>query len=361
MTVKKVSCRELVKTSESACIKNFCNLFDCLALKDFKYTPGEDREAYLTYVEKWFVFALIWSVGCTVESESRVEIEQIIREVMTGIPLTGTVYDYYINPDRKDFQMWAENKVPKDETKFFKDKKFHEIQVQTVDSVRNRYVVEALLGNPKTQILLVGHSGVGKTSLVEGVLRSIDHTQMSFTLNFSAGTTSNTFGSQPPLELLRQFITYGYWYDRTLIVKNEIEKLQILACMGMPGGGRAVINNRILSRFHLINYTVLDEASMMKIYKTIADSKFTQFNEEIKVLTEQIALSTIALFNFVQKEFRPIPAKSHYIFNMRDISKVFEGLYLADKSFVESKEQIVKMWSHEVLRVFYDRLIEPSD
>lgn len=224
---------------------------------------------------------------------------------------------------------------------------------------------------------------------------------MSFTLNFSAGTTSNgvqeiiesnynrgaknkfkpknsktkaicfiddlnmprldTFGSQPPLELLRQFITYGYWYDRTLIVKNEIEKLQILACMGMPGGGRAVINNRILSRFHLINYTVLDEASMMKIYKTIADSKFTQFNEEIKVLTEQIALSTIALFNFVQKEFRPIPAKSHYIFNMRDISKVFEGLYLADKSFVESKEQIVKMWSHEVLRVFYDRLIEPSD
>jgi ATP-dependent Clp protease ATP-binding subunit ClpA len=72
--------------------------------------------------------------------------------------------------------MWAENKVPKDETKFFKDKKFHEIQVQTVDSVRNRYVVEALLGNPKSQILLVGHSGVGKTSLVEGVLRSIDHT-----------------------------------------------------------------------------------------------------------------------------------------------------------------------------------------
>jgi dynein heavy chain len=46
---------------------------------------------------------------------------------------------------------------------------------------------------------------------------------------------------------------------------------------------------------------------------------------------------------------------------MRDISKVFEGLYLADKSFVEAKEQIVKMWSHEVLRVFYDRLIEPSD
>ena len=57
----------------------------------------------------------------------------------------------------------------------------------------------------------------------------------------------------------------------------------------------------------------------------------------------------------------PTPAKSHYVFNMRDISKVFQGLYLADKNFYESKEQIIKLWGHEILRVFYDRLINTDD
>lgn len=40
--------------------------------------------------------------------------------------------------------------------------------------------------------------------------------------------------------------------------------------MGKPGGGRAEISNRILSKFHLINYTVPSELNMKRIYDTIA-------------------------------------------------------------------------------------------
>ena len=72
---------------------------------------------------------------------------------------------------------------------------------------------------------------------------------------------------------------------------------------------------------------------MMKIYKTIADTKFSPFSEEIKSLTDVMALSTITLFGNVSAKFLPTPSKSHYSFNMRDISKVFEGLYQADKNF----------------------------
>lgn len=41
---------------------------------------------------------------------------------------------------------------------------------------------------------------------------------------------------------------------------------------------------------------------------------------------------------------------------MRDISKVFQGIYLADKNFYEGREAIIKLWAHEILRVFHDRL-----
>lgn len=131
--------------------------------------------------------------------------------------------------------------------------------------------------------------------------------------------------------------------------------------MGKPGGGRAEISERILSKFHVINYTIPSEANMMRIYSTIASLKFQVFEEEIKGLSEPLAQATINVFNHVQDNFLPTPLKSHYIFNMRDISKVFQGVYMADKDFQESKEHIIKLWSHEILRVFSDRLISFED
>lgn len=167
----------------------------------------------------------------------------------------------------------------------------------------------------------------------------------------------DTYGSQPPLELIRQWFDNGFWYDREKVVKNFIEHLQIIAAMGKPGGGRAEISPRIVSKFHLINFTNPNEKQMKKIYETIYNTKFYQFGDDIKFLVESLAAATITIFNQCMSDFLPTPKKTHYIYNMRDISKVFQGLFLADKVYYESKEQVIKLWGHEVLRVFHDRLI----
>jgi len=44
--------------------------------------------------------------------------------------------------------------------------------------------------------------------------------------------------------------------------------------MGKPGGGRAEISPRILSKFHLINYTIPTHSNMRKIFETIGIYKF---------------------------------------------------------------------------------------
>lgn len=141
-----------------------------------------------------------------------------------------------------------------------------------------------------------------------------------------------TFGAQPPIELLRQWIDYGCWYDRHKVVKNEIRALQLVAAMGKPGGGRAEISPRMLSKFHVINYINPSEQNLKRIFETLATTKFHSFPEEIKALCDPLAVATIQLFNSVSEQFLPTPAKSHYVFNMRDISKVFQGCYQAQKS-----------------------------
>lgn len=86
----------------------------------------------------------------------------------------------------------------------------------------------------------------------------------------------DAYGSQPSLELIRQHIEYQFWYSRTstTVAKNFICDLQVIAAMGKPGGGRAEISPRSLSQFHAINYTIPNEANMMKIFHTIALTKF---------------------------------------------------------------------------------------
>jgi dynein heavy chain len=57
----------------------------------------ESREDFLNYIEKWFVFSLIWSVGATVNEQSRKEIDNIMRDIEAMFPHTNTVFEYYIN------------------------------------------------------------------------------------------------------------------------------------------------------------------------------------------------------------------------------------------------------------------------
>ena len=161
LTVKRTFCSEMVKTSEIACVKSFCGLFDAL-VTGFKQGEEENRGDYFLYIEKWFVFCIIWSIGSTVDEQSRREIDNILRDINPMFPHSHTVFEHYINQEKKDWASWEE----KITTYKPIGKEFHEIIVPTVDTVRNRFLTQALLTHG-TSILLVGYSGVGKTVLID--------------------------------------------------------------------------------------------------------------------------------------------------------------------------------------------------
>lgn len=62
----------------------------------------------------------------------------------------------------------------------------------------------------------------------------------------------------------------------------------------------------------------------------------------------------------ISEELLPTPAKSHYTFNLRDLSKVFQGLLMTTPGSCPSKDALVRLWVHESCRVFHDRCVTGS-
>jgi dynein heavy chain len=109
----------------------------------------------------------------------------LLRDIESMFPHSNTVYDHFVSKEKKEWASWEE-KIPQYKPSALD---FHKINVPTVDTERNRIIVQALL-EYGSQILLIGHSGVGKTMLIDKILNALDGNTNHFTINFSAGTSS---------------------------------------------------------------------------------------------------------------------------------------------------------------------------
>ena len=118
---------------------------------------------------------------------------------------------------------------------------------------------------------------------------------------------------------------------------------------------------RFISLFSVFNVTFPSQESLTKIYHSILNGHLEPFKKEVKDLASKITASTLELYQKIIQNLPPTPSKFHYIFNLRDLSRVTQGLCLSTPDRFENPGQFVRLWRNECLRVFYDRLISASD
>ena len=325
-------------------------------------------------------------------------VETSSRQSAVSLPDEGVVYDYFFDGKTAKWTNWLEGQPA---FKIAKDATFNSIVVPTIDTIRNEWLLEKLL-RKGYHVICTGDTGTGKSvSIRNKLLKGMPPNFNSMSLNFSAQTSCNQtqdlidskldkrrkgvigpplgmitvvfvddlnmpakeeYGAQPPIEILRQWMDHRGWYDRK---ENEFRRLvdiQFCAAMGPPGGGRTRITQRYVRHFNLINFVNFSDESLARVFGTIIDWRLAQgYAAPVKQLSEASVLATLTVYNQISKSLLPTPAKSHYTFNLRDLSKVFQGILMSDATFVKDKDGFIRLWAHECLRVFHDRLIDDSD
>lgn len=76
----------------------------------------------------------------------------------------------------------------------------------------------------------------------------------------------------------------------------------------------------------MLNITFPAEAQLKRIFSLPLASSLENFEDEVKGLCDALTNATISLYHSVGKELLPTPSRSHYLFNLRDVCKILQGL-----------------------------------
>ena len=356
------------------------------------------------YVTKRFLVSIIWAFSGDAKLDLRAELGHFLSQ-RTGVdlpPLIGgtSLIDFDVQIATGEWSAWA-SKVPQIEIEPH-TVTASDVVVPTVDTVRHEEVLYSWLSEHKP-LMLCGPPGSGKTMTLFSALRKLPDMEI-VGLNFSSATTpelilktfeqyceyrktpngvllapiqlgrwlvvfcdeinlpaTDKYGTQRVISFIRQLVECGGFWRTTDMSWVKLERIQFVgACNPPTDPGRVPLNHRFLRHAPLIMVDYPGEISLKQIYGTYTRAVL-KIVPNLRPYTEPLTDAMVDFYLASQRRFTT-DIQAHYVYSPRELTRWIRGIYEAIRPLeMLTVEGLVRVWAHEALRLFQDRLVAEEE
>jgi dynein heavy chain 1 len=356
------------------------------------------------YVTKRLLVSIIWAFSGDTKLDLRANMGDFLRN-QTGIDLPplssgASLLDYDVQVSTGEWIAW-QSRVPSIDIEAH-TVTASDVVVPTIDTVRHEEVLYSWLSEHKP-LMLCGPPGSGKTMTLFSALRKLPDMEV-VGLNFSSATTPelilktfeqyceyrktpngvllapvqigrwlvvfcdeinlpapDKYGTQRVISFIRQLVECGGYWRASDMAWVKLERIQFVgACNPPTDPGRVPLTHRFLRHAPLVMVDYPGEASLKQIYGTY-NRAVLKVVPTLRAYSEPLTDAMVALYLASQKRFTT-DVQAHYIYSPRELTRWVRGIYEAIRPLETlSVEGLVRVWAHEALRLFQDRLVTDEE
>ncbi|XP_018619664.2 cytoplasmic dynein 1 heavy chain 1 isoform X1 [Scleropages formosus] len=354
------------------------------------------------YMQRYLIYAVLWSFSGDGRLKMRAELGEYIRRITT-VPLPSApnvpIIDYEVSITG-EWQSW-QTKVPQIEVETHKVAA-PDVVVPTLDTVRHEALLYTWLAEHKP-LVLCGPPGSGKTMTLFSALRALPDMEV-VGLNFSSATTPelllktfdhyceyrrtpngivlapvqlgkwlvlfcdeinlpdmDKYGTQRVISFLRQMVEHGGFYRTSDQTWVKLERIQFVgACNPPTDPGRKPLTHRFLRHVPVVYVDYPGPASLTQIYGTF-NRAMLRLIPSLRTYAEPLTAAMVEFYTMSQERFTQ-DTQPHYIYSPREMTRWVRGIFEALRPLETLPvEGLIRIWAHEALRLFQDRLVEDEE